>query len=92
MAQARVPVLFAVSRYLRYKHFDVVRGYRPPRELPQNQSFERLHLRCQFFFDISSRCFVDEYFDIVWGCHSPGTLSIPTPPKNQIFDWLKLGH
>ena len=26
MAQARVPVFFAVSRYLRYKYFDVVWG------------------------------------------------------------------
>ena len=29
MAQARVPVLFAVSRYLRYKYFDVVWGIAP---------------------------------------------------------------
>ena len=49
MAQARVPVLFAVSIYLRYKYFDVVWGYRPPSGIPQNQSFERLHLRCQCF-------------------------------------------
>ena len=49
MAQARVPVFLAVSRYLRYKYFDVVWGYRPPRGSPQNQSFERLNFWCQCF-------------------------------------------
>ena len=49
MAQARVPVVFTVSGYLRYKHFDVVWGYRPPRGSPPNQSFEWLNLRCQYF-------------------------------------------
>ena len=39
MAQARVPMFFAVSRYLRGKYFDVVWGYRPS-GIPQNQSFE----------------------------------------------------
>ena len=29
MAQARVPVFFAVRRYLRDKYFDVVWGYHP---------------------------------------------------------------
>ena len=35
------------------------------------------------FFDIS-RYLRDKYFDIVWGCHPPGT------PKNQFFEWLQL--
>ena len=39
MAQARVPVFFAVSRYLRYKYFDVVWGYHPPRGSPQKPIF-----------------------------------------------------
>ena len=47
MAQARVPVFFAVSRYLRYKYFDVVWVYRPLGDSPQNQSFERLNFWCQ---------------------------------------------
>ena len=42
-------MFFAVSGYLRYKHFDVVWGYRPLGDPPQNQSFERLNLRCQCF-------------------------------------------
>ena len=29
MVQTRVPGFYAVSRYLRYKHFGVVWGYRP---------------------------------------------------------------
>ena len=49
MAQARVPVFFAVSRYLRYKYFDVVWGYGSPRGSSQNQFFEQLNLRCQCF-------------------------------------------
>ena len=50
MAQARVPVFFAVSRYLRHKYFAVVWGYRPARgSPPQNQFFEQLNLRCQCF-------------------------------------------
>ena len=48
MAQARVPMFFAVSRYLRGKYFDVVWGYRPS-GIPQNQSFERLNSWCQCF-------------------------------------------
>ena len=40
MAEARVPVFFAVSRYLTYKYFDVVWRYRPPWGHPQNQSFD----------------------------------------------------
>ena len=47
MAQAQVPVFFAVTRYLRYKYFGVVWGYGP--DPPQNQFFERLNLRCQCF-------------------------------------------
>ena len=49
MALAKVPVFFAVRRYLRYKHFDVVWGYRPPWGSSQIKSFERLNLRCQCF-------------------------------------------
>ena len=49
MAQARVPVFFAVSRYLRYKYFDVVWGITPLGDPPKNQSFERLNLQCQCF-------------------------------------------
>ena len=49
MAQARVPVFFAISRYLRYNYFDVVWVYRPLGDSPQNQFFERLNLRCQCF-------------------------------------------
>ena len=49
MAQARVPVFYAVNRYLRYKYFDVVWGYGPIGDPPQNQFFERLNLRCQCF-------------------------------------------
>ena len=49
MTQARVPVFFAVSRFLRYKYFDVVWGYGPLGVPPQNQSFERLNFWCQCF-------------------------------------------
>ena len=49
MAQARVPVFFAVSRYLRYKSFGVVWGITPFGDPIQNQFFERLNLRCQCF-------------------------------------------
>ena len=49
MAQVRVPVFFALSRYLTDKYFDVLWGYGLPWEFPQIQLFERLHLRCQCF-------------------------------------------
>ena len=49
MAQARVLVFFAVSRYLKYKYFGVVWGMAPLEDPPQNQFFERLNLRCQCF-------------------------------------------
>ena len=49
MAQARVPVFFAVRRYLRYKYFDMIWEYRPPRGSPQDQFFERLNLQCQCY-------------------------------------------
>ena len=42
MAQARVPVFFAVSRYLRYKYFDVVWGMAPLGDLLKNNSLNDL--------------------------------------------------
>ena len=44
------------------------------------------------FFDISSRYLGDEYFDIVWGATPPPGDPPKQTPKNQFFDWLKLGH
>ena len=53
MAQARVLVVFAISRYLTDKYFAIVWGATPPgtppNELPKNQFFERLNLECQCF-------------------------------------------
>ena len=49
MAQARVAVLFAVSRYLDTNISTWFGGIAPLGDPPQNQSFERLHLRCQCF-------------------------------------------
>ena len=80
MAQARVPVFFAVSRYLRYKYFDVVWGMAPS-GIPPKPIFWTTQFTMPVFFDISSGYFGDKYFDIVWGCHPPGT------PRNQFF-WL----
>ena len=49
MAQARVPVIFAVSRYLTYNYFNVAWRYGPPRDFSQSQFLERLHLRYHCF-------------------------------------------
>ena len=51
MAQARVPVLYDIRRYLTDKYFDIVWERHPP-EISQmdsrkNQFFERLNLGCQ---------------------------------------------
>ena len=39
MAQAQVPVFFAISGYLTDKYFDVVWGYHPHRGSPQKPIF-----------------------------------------------------
>ena len=81
MAQAWVPVFFAASRYLRYKSFDMVWGYGPPRRSPQNQFFERLNLRCQCFL-ISAQHFLEMINVVVISRVPPPRDPLKTdPPK-----------
>ena len=78
MAQARVPVFFAVSRYLKYKYFDKVWGYGPPRSSPKTNSLNKLIYGASVFW-YQHYIFGDEYFDIVWGAAPPGPRN--RPPK-----------
>ena len=73
MGQARVPVFFAVSRYLRYKYFDVGWGYCPLGDSPQTNLLNDF-IYSDSVFNISSKYFGDEYFNIVWGCRPLGTI------------------
>ena len=50
---------------------------------PPKSIFWMAQLRVPVCFDIS-RYLTNKYFDIVWGCHPPGT-SPNGPPKNIIF-------
>ena len=76
-AQARVLVLFDISRYLTDKYFDIVWGCPPPdipKIDPQKSIFWAAWARVPVCIDIS-RYLTDKYFDIVWRCH-------PLPPLN----------
>ena len=85
-----MPVFFAVSRYLRYKYFDVVWGHDPPRGSPQNQFFEQLNLRCQCFL-ISAVDILEINISTLFGGANPQ--GPPNrPPEINFFDWLKLEH
>ena len=55
----------------------------PPNGASKYQFFERLKLRCYFFFNIS-RYLTDKYFNVVWGCHPPGD-SPNRPPKSTFW-------
>ena len=92
MAQARVLVLFDISRYLTDKYFDIVWRYHlpvdPHKWTSQKSIFWMAQARVLLFFDIS-RYLTQKYFDIVWGCHPPGDPS-NGPPKNQFFERLNL--
>ena len=55
-----------------------------PLGIPKTNSLSDL-IYSASVFDISTRYFGDDYFDIVWGAAPPGT------PKTQFFDCLKLG-
>ena len=95
MAQARVPMFFAVSRYRRYKYFDVL-WWPPFGDPPQNQFFKRLNLQCQCF--LISAVDILETNILMWfgGAAPPPPPPPREPPKqtseNQFFDWLKLGN
>ena len=92
MAQARVPMFLLSVDIYDTNIFTWFAGIAPLMDTPQNQCFERLNFWCQcFLIRISSRYFGDDYFDIVWGA-SPRGPPKTDPPKNQFFDWLKLGH
>ena len=62
MAQARVPVFFAVNRYLRYKYFDVIWGYRPPPPpvIPPKTNLLNNLIYGASVFDINSRLYILE--------------------------------
>ena len=50
----------------------------PPKWGPKKSSFLTAQARVLVLFDIS-RYLPDKYFDIVWGCHPPGTPQIDPP-------------
>ena len=56
---------------------------------PQKSIFFTAQARVPVCFDISIYL-TDKYFDIVWGCHPPRGPPNGSP-KNQFFEWLKLG-
>ena len=53
----------------------------PPQMDPRKSIFSAAQLRVPVFYDIS-RCLTDKYFDIVWGCHPPGTPQMDPPKIN----------
>ena len=56
---------------------------------PKKSMFWTAQARVLVCFDIT-RYLTDKYFDIIWRCHLPR--DPPNgPPKNQFFEWLKLG-
>ena len=65
MAQARVPVLYDIRRYLTDKYFDILYWGYPP-VTPQKSMFSTPQLGVPVCFDIS-RYLTNKYFDIVWG-------------------------
>ena len=90
MAQARVIVVFDISRYLTDKYFDIVWGCHPPKPLqmdPPKINFLNGSTWVLVCFDIS-RYLTNKYFDIVWGCHRQGTSQIDH--QKSIFERLKL--
>ena len=83
MAQARVLLFFAISRYFTDKYFDIVWGCHPPNGPP------KINLNgstwVPVFYDIR-RYLTDNYLDIFWGCHiPPGTPQMD--PQKSIF-WM----
>ena len=97
-AQARVLVVFDISRYSTDKYFDIVWGCHPlgvppprgatpsgpPQMDPPKINVSNSSTWVPVCFDIS-RYLTNKYFDIVWWCHPPGDPP-NEPPKNQFLN------
>ena len=73
MAQARVVLVFDISRYLTDKYFDIVWGatpWGPPQMDPPKINFEMARAKVPVFYDIS-RYLTDKYLTpLFWRFHN----------------------